>query len=136
MIAEREAQRMLMIALLRGEALPGSIQPLVFPDTPDITEGRAVILIDQGDVTELQLPANVLVMRRDELHDALMEAPSAVILEFLPPEVFPGKTGARLQVSIGDRQLRPMPLGEIVATFTDEGGAGVITTDPTNVIAY
>lgn len=121
-------------ALLSGTALPGGIQPLLFPDTPRIADA-VVALIDAGD-PGMRLPPEVRVVPLGALPEALGDDQSIPVLEFLEPEHFPDRAGVRLRVSRVDEQSGLVPLGEIVVTFVSKADSDLKVTDPTHVLAY
>jgi hypothetical protein len=134
MPTEAEAQQALLDSLLGGTPLPGTAQPLVFPDAPDLAAGRRVLLGDERGAGGLDVPDRVRVVGRDGLAAAARTGGDAAVLEFLPPEELPGVVGARLRISVPDRDGRLLALGEVVASFheADELRA----TEPTHVLSY
>ena len=135
MTIQRQARQAVLDALLSGTALPGGVQPLLFPDSPHLVDSATVVLIDAGDPV-LDTPARVQILPRDGLVAALREHGSPPVLEFLEPEHFPGMVGARLRVSRLDDQARLLPLGEVIATFTPTDTGELVVGEPTHTLAF
>lgn len=125
------AQQALLAALLGRTPLPGGAEPLLFPDLPPTDEGRQVVLVSADPPGDL--PTGLRVVPQVEAGS--LEAGTAV-LELLPAEDLPGRTGARLRVSRADDQGRLAPLGEVVATFVERADGELEVTEPTHVLAY
>lgn len=135
MTIQRQARQAVLDALLTGTALPGGVQPLLFPDSPRLVGSATVVLIDPGD-PGLDTPARVRILPLDGVATALHEDGSPPVLEFLEPEHFPGLVGVRLRVSRLDDQARLLPLGEVIATFTPTDTGELVVGEPTHTLAF
>ena len=127
------ARQAVLDALLSGTPLPGGVQPLLFPDTPHITDAAVALIEDHGPA--LRVPPRVRVVPRKALRELLGDQ-SIPVLEFLEPEPFPDRVGVRLRVSRVEGQSGLVPLGEVIATFTSSPTSDLTVTDPTHVLAY
>lgn len=132
---EQLAQQAVLEALLGRKPLPGSAQPLLFPDILDLGEGRPTVLAPAADLELSREAAAAVRTLPTPASEEDLEAGTAV-LEFLAPEQFPNRTSVRLRVSVRDEQGRDLPLGEVVATFTAGPDGDLVTTEPTHVLAY
>lgn len=131
---EQQARQAVLDALLGRQPLPGGVQPLVFPDA-NLVDAPVVLLVVEPADPPLRLPERVRAVTRQHLGD-LFDQPGVPVLEFMRPEIFPGKVGARLRISTTDDRQRLVPLGEVVATFTRGRHSSLEVGEPTNVVAY
>jgi hypothetical protein len=120
-------------SLLGRRPLPGSDQPLLLPDLPDLATQRRVVLVDIPEADLHTPPVSGVEATTDA--DGAGESGTAV-LQFLPPEAFPDRVGVRLRVSVVDDNARLLPLGEVVATFVQDDSGALVSTQPTHVLAY
>jgi hypothetical protein len=131
---DQRARHAVLESLLGRTPLPGSGQPLLFPDLPDIAQRRRIVLVEPSDA-DLHTPPPP-DERVTVTSDRDAAEPGTVLLEFLRPEAFLDRVGVRLRVSVVDDQRRPQPLGEVVATFVQDDSGALVATEPTHVLAY
>lgn len=134
MSRETQAQALLLESVLTQTPLPGLDRVLAFPDLgPLAGDDGEILLVDDRDPSELDLPARVRVVGSEEMDAVSAREGLTPVLEFLPPEAMEGKVSVRLRLSrAGGGQT--LPLGEIVATFADRDPLTAV--DPTHVLAY
>ena len=130
MTRTERARAIVLESVLTGQELPGVDRSVTFPD---LQHGEELLLIDDGDGAELNVPVQVTLVTREELDQMELDARTQ-ILEFLPPEDFPGTIGVRLRLSAVLPDHGQVPLGEIVATFDDTDP--LLAVEPTHVLAY
>ena len=133
MYREIRAQALLLESVLTHRPLPGMTQVLAVPDYAVGDDNGQIILVDDRSSSELGFPSRVSIMTRDEL-ESLAPDDQLRILEFQPPEHFPGKISVRLRFSVVFPGRGLVPIGEIVATFHDRDP--LTATEPTHVLAY
>ncbi len=127
------AQQAVLEALLGRQTLPGSAEPLLVPDLPDL--GAApVVLVASAELD----PATVLPQGLRTVDDAAEPdaEPGTAVLELLGPEAFPDRESVRVRVSRLDDQHRTVPLGEVVVTFVEGDDGDLMVTEPTHVLGY
>ena len=132
MTREAQARTLLLDSVLTGRELPGIGRSVTFPDLEDATAASGLLLVDDGQV-EFEAPEHVTVIGRESV-DAMQLPQQQQILEFLPPELLPGRIGVRLRLSIVAPNSLMVPVGEIVATFDDSDP--LVAVDPTHVLAF
>ncbi len=120
-------------SLLGRRPLPGSDQPLLHPDLPDLATGRRVVLLErpEDDLHTPPVPGVETTMHADDARE-----PGTAVLQFMPPEAFEDRVGVRLRVSVVDDHARLLRLGEVVATFVQDDSGALVTSQPTHVLAY
>lgn len=133
MSREVRAQALVLESLLNNRPLPGLDRSVGLVGGASREGDVGMVLVDDRDLSDLDFPAQIRVVTRDEFetirHEERME-----FLEFLQPEHFPGKISVRVQRSIalpnGDR----VPVEGIVATFDDRDPLTAV--EPTHVLAF
>jgi hypothetical protein len=120
MTTEARAQSLVLQSLLEGIALPGTGQPIVFPDLATYPDARLVVIADPDDWQVGDLPAGVEVIAPAEARMAASPERPALLFEFLPPEPRPDQVGVRLRISVTSGDGEPWPLGEVIAAFSSD----------------
>lgn len=135
MRADQQARQAVLDALLGSSPLPGGVQPLVFPDVGDLSAAPSVVLVTEAGDPDLRLPERVHSSTARKVGPRL-DGKDVPVLQFLRPEAFPDRVGVRLRVSRTDDSHRPIPLGEVVVTFTRASDGTLTVSEPTHVVAY
>jgi hypothetical protein len=120
--AVAELQLALLRSLLSGVPLPGSSEPLRFPDQPFIERAGPTALIDENLAPALagalQPTDNVRVVRRAELRAPAGSERGTVALRFEPPRV----DGGVLWISLAATFLPADGTNELLGLSTAEAG--------------
>ena len=128
MARKKRAQALLLESVLNGKPLPGMDRVLTFPELEAGSD--TVLLVDDRDPAELELPSQVRLAGSNEIENAKTRQRYTPVLEFLDGEAMPGKVSVRLRLSrAGGGDV--LPLGEIVATFADTDP--LTAAEPTHV---
>lgn len=134
MITEARAQALVLRSLLEGIALPGTDQPIVFPDLASYPDARLEVIADPAVWQEGDLPAGIEIVTAAEASTSASPERPAIMFEFLPPEPRPDQVGVRLRVSVTSGDGEPLPLGEVIAAFST--GEPTRAVDQPRVLAY
>ena len=124
-------QDLVLERLLTSRALPGQETPLSFPDLAYVTDAEEALILEDGYAGHSPLVTEV---DEPELRRRLT-AGEAGFLQFQPPLSQADATTLRLRVNLGFADLDPLPLGELVVTFTQRGDDWV-TIAPTHALAF
>ena len=130
MTNEFRAQETVLESVLGGRPLPGRDDIISFTG---IADGRGVVLLDDRDLSDVELPRSLPVVGRDELAAGGLDDRTQV-LEFLEPEPFPDRIGVRVRLSIVLAGRGLVPLEEIVVTFLDRDP--LVVVEPTHLLTY
>jgi hypothetical protein len=133
-----ELQRLLLGAVLRGDMLPGSNEPLRFPDLSFVLAQPEILLVDENlaGVPELDDPPKpIRVVSADEL-EAEREGDDLVYLHFGPADERDDGVRIALEARIrSGREARPaMGLGGVLARF-ERVGSGWQLAEPPQFVA-
>jgi hypothetical protein len=126
-----ELQDLVLAAALGPRLLPGQSSPISFPDLAYVTEADEKLLLSGGYAGHTEY---ALVVSQDEVEQRC-SAGQVGFLRFEPPLQEHGNITLRLRVFLGFPGVEPLPLGELVVTFTRAGGRWT-TVFPTHAVAF
>jgi hypothetical protein len=132
----RRLQESLMRAVLLGQCLPGSDQPVKFPDITFISRQTSVVVADENlagpiSIGELSIPIRVL--SREALMQEARVQGDVFFFQFRPPEIEDNEIQLALELRIAakDPSHRPLGLSGIIARFRNLAGKWEIVDEPT-----
>ena len=124
-------QDLILERVLTSMPLPGQQSPLVFPDLAYVTQADERLLLKDGyfgQTPHASVLSDTQVKQRAETGET-------AYVRFELPSKQAGDTTIRLRVFLAFADLEPLPLGEIVVTFSKRGGSWT-TVPPTHVVAF
>ena len=124
-------QDLVIDRVLTSAPLPGQTAPISFPDLAYVTQADEALLIDDGYLGQT---TQAVVVNKTELRRRC-KAGEQGFLKFQPPLEEEDKVTLQLRVLLGFADLDPLPLGELVVTFTRLDGEWT-TIEPTHAVAF
>jgi hypothetical protein len=130
-----QLQSIMLTNVLRKQPLPGSNQPVHFPDLAFITESPEVLISEdnitgQLDVVGIDKP--VKVVPESEIREAATRSGDRAYIRFQPTEEMDGKIRIVMEVRIAPTEpdIHPLGLGGIRATFARRPDGDWEVTEP------
>jgi hypothetical protein len=128
-------QSVMLESVLTGQPLPGSIDPLWFPDLAWVTEAPSV-LVSAENIPDPEpfssITGNVIVTPEAEIRDVAKQEGDRTYVHFTPPETSEGRIRLTMEVRMAPTEpdLLTLGLGGITATFVESNGSWVVGEPP------
>ena len=124
-------QDLVIERVLTSAPLPGQSSSISFPDLAYVTQAEEALLLDEGYFGST---SRATVVNEAELRERCTAGERGFLHFQQPLEEGAGVT-LRLRVLLGFPDLNPLPLGELVVTFTHGDGEWT-TVEPTHAVAF
>lgn len=128
-------QSVMLESVLSRQPLPGSSDPVWFPDLAWITEAPSVLVSaenvpDPEPLTSVR--GNVIVSPEAEIRDVAKREGDRTFVHFTPPETSAGSIRLTMEVRMAPTEpdLLTLGLGGITATFVESNGEWTVTEPP------
>jgi hypothetical protein len=131
----RQLQETLLKAVLLSQPLPGSSQPIVFPDLSFIQHQPTIIVLDEnlaGPMLIEEVPTPIRRLRRETLRQEASTQGDITYLSFRPSTLEGNAVQLTLEAKIAPRNLKQRVLGlsGIQAKFEEFEGHWEVVDEP------
>jgi hypothetical protein len=128
-------QGLFLRATLLGIPLPGSSQPIRFPDLSFVTEQPSIFLIDQNLAGPIEFsggPKPLRILSVDAMRKEGEQRGEVAYLQFAPPQINDDEVGLTLAARISARTpaVGDLGLSAIHARFRNVGGHWQLAQEP------
>lgn len=132
----RLLQQQLLVAVLTQTPLPGQSARLQFPDLALILEQPEKIVSRDNLAGEPapSLPATFL--SDADIRARTQEQAQVPVLHFREPESLDGRVRIALELRMHFRDVPPLPLGAVIATFAEVPGVGWRAVEQPAALGY
>ena len=128
-------QETLLVAVLSGQSLPGSDNPIRFPDLSFVLQQPKILLLDEnlaGSISLKDSPVPVRIISRDDLQKEAHAEGDRAYLHFRPPQGSADSVRLTLEASIATQNpaQRTLGLSSMNVSFQKVGNRWQVGDEP------